>query len=148
MEEDAPLLYNGDIDSERGLGAYAMASLRSQSTTSTGKRPLRALVWDTWNKSPEERRFLTKLDCWLEGGSSDGVGPLPAHQLSHINCREIMFMQSIDAPNPSNEYNPQSWIAEHHRSFAVSKANSQTPKRKKPDCVESRPEVALGIVSS
>ncbi|KAK0500124.1 hypothetical protein EDD18DRAFT_1348944 [Armillaria luteobubalina] len=29
------------------------------------KRPLRSYIWDTWDKSPEERKFLGKLDACL-----------------------------------------------------------------------------------
>ncbi|EPQ56028.1 hypothetical protein GLOTRDRAFT_129231 [Gloeophyllum trabeum ATCC 11539] len=45
-----------------------MASIKSQSTTQSTqlkKRPLSSYIWDTWDKSPEERRFLTKLDACL-----------------------------------------------------------------------------------
>jgi len=36
-----------------------------QTTESVEKRPLSSYFWDTWNKSPEERKFLGKLDALL-----------------------------------------------------------------------------------
>ncbi|KIY52537.1 hypothetical protein FISHEDRAFT_69767 [Fistulina hepatica ATCC 64428] len=40
-----------------------MSSVSLSSTNS--RRPLKAIIWDTWDKSPEERRFLHKLDSCL-----------------------------------------------------------------------------------
>ncbi|KZT19852.1 MFS general substrate transporter [Neolentinus lepideus HHB14362 ss-1] len=42
-----------------------MSSITSQLTGQSKKRPLSSYIWDTWDKSPEERRFLTKLDTCL-----------------------------------------------------------------------------------
>ncbi|KZT19853.1 MFS general substrate transporter [Neolentinus lepideus HHB14362 ss-1] len=42
-----------------------MSSIKSQSTGQSKRRPLKSYIWDTWDKSPEERRFLTKLDACL-----------------------------------------------------------------------------------
>ncbi|TFK48144.1 MFS general substrate transporter [Heliocybe sulcata] len=42
-----------------------MSSIKSESTGQSKKRPLRSYIWDTWDKSPEERRFLNKLDACL-----------------------------------------------------------------------------------
>ncbi|EMD31479.1 hypothetical protein CERSUDRAFT_119703 [Gelatoporia subvermispora B] len=33
--------------------------------TAESRRPLRSYIWDTWDKSPEERSFLAKLDACL-----------------------------------------------------------------------------------
>ncbi|KAF8903224.1 MFS general substrate transporter [Mucidula mucida] len=39
--------------------------MSSDSIVAVKKRPWRSYVWDTWDKSPEERRFLGKLDACL-----------------------------------------------------------------------------------
>ncbi|THH29467.1 hypothetical protein EUX98_g4710 [Antrodiella citrinella] len=54
-------------DTEKSQPLEKSLTLDSDAT-STGipeKRPLSSYIWDTWNKSPEERRFLAKLDACL-----------------------------------------------------------------------------------
>lgn len=36
-----------------------------QSQAQTRRARLKAAIWDTWDKSPEERRLVQKVDWWL-----------------------------------------------------------------------------------
>ncbi|KDQ56080.1 hypothetical protein JAAARDRAFT_208300 [Jaapia argillacea MUCL 33604] len=42
-----------------------MTDAKLEPNGGTGRKPLRSYIWDTWDKSPEERKFLGKLDACL-----------------------------------------------------------------------------------
>ncbi|GJE89809.1 MFS general substrate transporter [Phanerochaete sordida] len=58
-EDTEPLLPSEQSSS--GLRPARPASMAK----GKARRPLRSYIWDTWDKSPEERRFLGKLDACL-----------------------------------------------------------------------------------
>jgi len=50
------------VRSDNTPGSSAMSKLDSEVPR---RRPLRSYIWDTWDKPPEERKFLAKLDGFL-----------------------------------------------------------------------------------
>ncbi|KAH8092630.1 MFS general substrate transporter [Cristinia sonorae] len=54
--------------SPSGYNTTSLSPLLTRSAMAkekTGKRPLSSYIWDTWDKPPEERKFLAKLDSFL-----------------------------------------------------------------------------------
>ncbi|KAK7682552.1 hypothetical protein QCA50_014352 [Cerrena zonata] len=60
-----PLLGSSSISgpSSSSLSHYRVRTMGK--TKTQGRRSFRSLIWDTWDKPPEERKFLAKLDACL-----------------------------------------------------------------------------------
>lgn len=69
------------------------------------KRKWQSYIWDTFDKSPEERRFLTKLDAALLTFASLG-----SHSLLHCQPCSLLsqstgyFIKYLDQSNISNAF--------------------------------------------
>ncbi|EKM58676.1 uncharacterized protein PHACADRAFT_207467 [Phanerochaete carnosa HHB-10118-sp] len=59
--EDLEPLLHSEPDSSRLRPAEPV----SMTANGKARRPLRSYIWDTWDKSPEERKFLGRLDACL-----------------------------------------------------------------------------------
>jgi ACS family pantothenate transporter-like MFS transporter len=52
------------ITAEQGT-VFSPAGIQNGVDVSTKNRTWRSYLWDTWDKSPEERRLVRKIDCTL-----------------------------------------------------------------------------------
>lgn len=60
VDEKAPSATDGSLEAQEGpIGAIETQKPR------TLRQKILGVVWDTFDKSPEERRFLTKADTWI-----------------------------------------------------------------------------------
>ncbi|KAF5378040.1 hypothetical protein D9757_011513 [Collybiopsis confluens] len=46
-------------------GSNSVVDVEAVEVEAKPSRKLRSYIWDTWDKSPEERQFLNKLDSCL-----------------------------------------------------------------------------------
>jgi hypothetical protein len=73
-EENIPMGHTTDLDGERVVDGEEEIILQKDV-----KKKWVSYIWDTFDKSPEERRFLTKLDAAILTFASLGKSRAPFH---------------------------------------------------------------------
>lgn len=87
-----------DTDTVTALSDTSPPSTEISSTEilqTVPKRTWKSYLWDTFDKSPEERRFLFKLDAALMTLASLGYF---IKYLDQVSCRPIVYM------SPANKH--------------------------------------------
>jgi ACS family pantothenate transporter-like MFS transporter len=80
------------------------------------KRSWKSYIWDTFDKSPEERRFLFKLDAGMLTFTCLGMSLPATHAIGEISFRwcanstQGYFIRFLDQANLNNAFVSGMWV--------------------------------------